>query len=145
MRYYCSCLTELSFTTSLLLLIVNNKNVWVCLWLMSPSGPPEHPGSRKWMFQGAAESPGLIPALAAPDRQVHLFYTFYCFILKQTSNISSLLLCFADSAVLTLVTFREIWRRSQPSSRCWFSPWRSTQSQCIPRFLTRQLMIIFLL
>lgn len=40
------------------------------------------------------------------------------------------LLCIADSAVLTSVTFRGIWRRSRPSSRCWFSPWRSTQSQC---------------
>lgn len=35
----------------------------------------------------------------------------------------------AASALLTSATFRGTWRRSPPSSSCWFSPWRSTPSQ----------------
>lgn len=141
---------------------------------MSLPGPPKHPGSREWIFEGAAESPGLVPALTSPHRQVewythkhvccniicpnirqHVFCNThrccisrtYWIIYNTTCMISNIvkihtwinyecflsppLPCFADSAVLISVTFREIWRRSRPSSRCWFSPWRSIQGQSL--------------
>lgn len=46
------------------------------LCVMFPSGLTEHPGSREWIFTGGAESPGLLPALTSPHRQVELFLHF---------------------------------------------------------------------
>lgn len=124
-------------------------------------GPPKHPGSREWIFEGAAESPGLLPALTSPHRQVELFLHIYiysssnslilrrrgahtcisvaapCLICPVSLNMNTVFMYSrwwvcplrSGSAVLTSVTFRETWRRSPPSSRCWSSPWRSTQSQ----------------
>ncbi len=47
--------------------------IFLCILDISRSGLTKHPGGRERIFKRAAESPGIVPSLTSPHRQVELF------------------------------------------------------------------------